>query len=57
MRPEGLVKCLHIHLAHELGARQQSNSGGGGGREEASPTNLVGHWTVEALKTVGVDGL
>jgi hypothetical protein len=62
MRPEGLVKCLHIHLAHELGARHSKVSKELVVKEEeedslASGANLVGLWVVEALKSVGVDGL
>ena len=47
MRPEGLVKCLHIHLAHELGARHEDEGGYHG-------VNLVGLWVVEALNSMGV---
>lgn len=64
MRPEGLVKCLHIHLAHELGARHSKVSKESVVKEEeeedssaSSGANLVGLWVVEALKTVGVDEL
>ena len=59
MRPEGTgggggeregwvgVKCLQIHIAHELGARREAGPG--------LLNNLIGKWVVDELEeTLGV---